>query len=208
MAETPIACPKCGRADAVRKVTSIVSDGTVLTDMSGLGFVPSERGGELVGILGSSTSRSVLVERLSPPRDPAKPSGYSWVGLFLFTRLGLALFTVAIMLATVACSFPLLIPIYREDPFLIFIPITIFAIVVVLLLRWIVTSLRRDGGTTREKRSDFPLRYQKWEHANERWQQLYYCYRDDGVFLPARTILVPVAQMKRLLYALPKQKRQ
>ena len=206
MAEKRIVCPKCGRADAVRKVTSIVSEGTVMTDTSGLGLATSERGGELVGMLGSSTSRSVLVEKLSPPRKPAKPFGYGCVGLFLFTRVGLALFAFLMVIAATACSFPLLITTYRENALLIFIPISLVAIITVLLLRWIVTTLWRDAHSTRENRADFPVRYQEWVRANERWQHLYYCYRDDGVFSSALDMLIPAGKMMAYLFSVQKQK--
>jgi hypothetical protein len=34
----------------------------------------------------------------------------------------------------------------------------------------------------------------------EVWNQLYYCLRDDGVFLPGRT-LVPAASLASVLYS-------
>ncbi len=39
-----------------------------------------------------------------------------------------------------------------------------------------------------------------WERAMARWQELYYCARDDRVFIPGEHQAVPVAQMHDLLY--------
>lgn len=40
----------------------------------------------------------------------------------------------------------------------------------------------------------------RWERAMARWQELYYCARDDRVFIPGEHQAVPVAQMHDLLY--------
>ena len=208
MPESRIVCPKCGRADAVRKVTSIVLEGTVTTDMSGLGVTTSEHGGELVGMMGSATSRSVLAARLAPPVKPASAFGYGWVGVFLFSRIGLGLFTLALILAMVACSFPILVGTYRENPALVLVPILGVTIFVVLLLRWIVVSLVREVHKIRNDRAGYPAEVETWEHAFERWKELYYCLRDDGVFLPDHAALVSSAQMKQYLYAKSGEKRK
>lgn len=208
MPESKIVCPKCGRADAVRKVTSIVSEGTVTTDMSGLGIATSEHGGELVGMMGSATSRSVLAARLAPPVKPAQAFGYGWVGVFLFSRIGLGLFTLALILAIVACSFPILVGAYRENPALVLIPIVGVTVFVVLLLRWIVVSLVREVRKLRDERAGYPAEVEIWERSYARWKELYYCSRDDGVFLPNQTVLVPSAQMKPYLYATRREKQK
>lgn len=206
MAEKRMVCPKCGQADAVRKVTSLVSAGTVLTDTSGLGLATSENGGELVGLMGWSISRSVLVAKLSPPRKPARPFGYGCIGLFLLTRVGLALFVLLMVIPAAVCSFPFLITTYRENVLLIFVPITMVAVVGIVLLYWIIASLWREARSIRENRRDFPVRYQQWERASARWQRLYYCFRDDGVFLDGQTLLVPAGQMRFWLYSSTRKK--
>jgi len=40
----------------------------------------------------------------------------------------------------------------------------------------------------------------RWQNAMERWNQLYYCFRDDGVFIPADDQLEPIAQMTEYIY--------
>ncbi|MBK9750061.1 MAG: hypothetical protein IPO91_25260 [Chloroflexi bacterium] len=182
-------------------MTSIVSEGTVTTDMSGLGVATSKHDGELVGMMGSATSRSVLAAKLAPPVRPAAAFGYGWVGVFLFSRIGLGLFSLALILAIVACSFPILVGTYRENPALVLIPIFGVTVFVVLLLRWIVVSLVREVRKIRNDRAGYPAEVETWERALERWKELYYCSRDDGVFLPSHSVLVPSVQMKQYLYA-------
>lgn len=208
MPESRIVCPKCGRADAVRKVTSIVSEGTFTTDVSGLGVATSDHGGELVGMMGSATSRSILTARLAPPVKPVQAFGYGWVGVFLFSRIGLGLFTLALILAIVACSFPILVGTYRENPALVLLPILGVTVFVVLLLRWIFVSLMREVRKTRDGRAGYPAEVETWERAYARWKELYYCSRDDGVFLLNQTVLVPSAQMKPYLYATQPEKQK
>lgn len=42
----------------------------------------------------------------------------------------------------------------------------------------------------------------RYKKALERWEQLYYCFRDDGVFLPdGKSQLIPVDRMQNLLYS-------
>src|SRR5581483_11491643 len=89
MPAEPVICPKCGRTDAVRKVTSILSTGTVTTDTRGFGLTDDERGLKFVDVYTSSTSQSGLAARLSPPVEPRKPSGNPTI--FLFMRIGISL---------------------------------------------------------------------------------------------------------------------
>lgn len=208
MSGTRAICPKCGRADAVRKVTAIVSEGTVTTDTSGLGVMTGEDGGELVGFSGVSASRSALVQKLSPPQKPSKPFGYRWVGVLLFSRIGLGVFVLMLILALIVCSFPILVGTYRENPIWVLVPILVVAVFVVLLLRWVIASLWRDVYSARVNRADFPTNYTLWERAFARWKQLYYCYRDDGVFSPNHAVFVPAGQMKQYLYATSRNKQK
>jgi flavin-dependent dehydrogenase len=39
-----------------------------------------------------------------------------------------------------------------------------------------------------------------WERAMERWNQLYYCARDDCVFIPGENTSAPISKMKEYLY--------
>jgi hypothetical protein len=41
----------------------------------------------------------------------------------------------------------------------------------------------------------------RWYRANQRWEQLFYCGRCDGVFVPGDIGLVPARQMREYLAA-------
>ena len=41
---------------------------------------------------------------------------------------------------------------------------------------------------------------QDYQRAFQRWQKLYYCARDDGVFIPGETGLIPTSDLKAFLY--------
>src|SRR2546423_449942 len=42
-----------------------------------------------------------------------------------------------------------------------------------------------------------------WTRAMRRWEQLHYCQRCNGVFIPSESPLVPVPQMRNFLYRPP-----
>lgn len=43
----------------------------------------------------------------------------------------------------------------------------------------------------------------KWETAAEKWNRLYYCGREDIVFIPGQGVSVPAGTMETFLYLLP-----
>lgn len=174
-------CPQCGRSDTVRKVSAIVADGTTMADVRGIGVTLD--GGELVGMMGGANTRSVLAARLAPPRKPLKPRGDGCVGLLLITRLGLAAAGLGMLTACAACSFPTLYASYRASPILVVIVFSFFAAVALVLVSWVITLLWRNTRRTCAEHADYPYQLRQWQLASEYWEQLYYCYRDDGVFL-------------------------
>jgi len=42
--------------------------------------------------------------------------------------------------------------------------------------------------------------HNKWEQANNRWEECYYCHRDDVVFVPGEKFHKPLNKIKELLY--------
>jgi hypothetical protein len=124
----------------------------------------------------------------------------------MLTRVGCALTTLTIIAAAGVCSFPFLYSTYRESPILFLIPFVAFVVVGIVLTRWILLSLRRGTLTTSQKETEYSLQLHNWERAVQRWEQLYYCYRDDGVFLPAQPRFVPLNDMKSFLYTADKKK--
>lgn len=208
MRESNLVCPKCGRADAVRKVTSIVNDGTTRTESNRLGM--SISGDEIAfnSGLGNSVSHTELASTLAAPRKPSQPSRKGLSAIFPGFRLNCAGSFLGLIMLSMVCSFPVLYPTYRENPLLIFVPVIIFVASAIVLMRWVWLSKRREAQMLREGEAHYPLEIEQWKRALARWEQLYYCYRDDGVFLPHHAVLVPIAQMKQYLYAKSGEKRK
>lgn len=206
--KSQIVCPKCQRADAVRKVSAVVAEGTQVVESSGAAYVPAKHGSALIPVAETSVSRSALAAKLAPPRKPAKPFGYGCVAVLLMTRLGLALLASITLLALFLCSYPFMMNVYLQNNAL-FIAILVIGIVLIGLMGVLtVRSGWRDARSTGDERNSHEPRMQAWERACDRWQQLYYCQRDDGVFIPGHSTFVPVEKMDAYLYSESKRKRR
>jgi len=201
MSESRVVCPKCGRADAVRKVSSIVSAGTTYTENQTLGMGIDGKDLEFFSGFGSSQSRSALASALSCPLKPSSPPNGGWLRRFPITRLTCAGFLLALIGVCAIVTYLVFFPTYRNVPLFGLLPIALFVGSAVVLLRGIWISVQREARSDREKALSYPIQLQRWERAVERWEQLYYCFRDDGVFLPHHAVLIPIVQMKQFLYA-------
>jgi hypothetical protein len=208
MPAEPAVCPKCSRADAVRKVTSIFSGETTTTDTRGFGLTDGEHGFKFIDVYASSTSRSRLTARLCPPGKPGSPSGNPTFYLLLMSRIGIAGVGLAFLAATLTCASTVLLFTSTAGRLLIFAVLAVFIIVFVLAVRRVISGSWRDRHRIWEEREQYPVHYERWQRAYERWQQLYYCARDDGVFLPKEARFVPIEQMEALLYSAKRKNGQ
>lgn len=154
----PAVCPQCGQLDAVRKVSSIVSEGSSTTQM--FGVAPSLTGSSfyVVGAHGSSTTD--LARRLAPA--PQRPGG---IGLRItlaaialmvggFMAAGLSAFVVTPEFGRFACGNWVL---------------GIF-VTTALLTLWPLVSISR----IRREQEAYDL---AMERARGKWSRLYYCGR-------------------------------
>lgn len=187
----PILCPKCGRADAVRKVSAIVAEGTRTGETSGIALGLGDRSFDLMPFVGTTISRSALAAKLAPPAKPAKPLGNGWNAAFTVGRSALLLFVGLLLAGAALCSFPLLINTYSVNRMLLLVPIVMIVLFVLGALVWIVRSAIRDVRSTRNERDTREARLVAWQRATEQWQSLYYCERDDKVFACNQEMLVP-----------------
>ena len=53
---------------------------------------------------------------------------------------------------------------------------------------------------SKKRRAYLAFEYPRWQHAMAKWNDLYYCSRDDTVFLPSARQQAPAAQLMWLLY--------
>ena len=76
MGHRGVACPKCGRLEAIQRVSAIVAEQAFEISASGIG---SSTYVDAVG-----TQVSILARQLSPPIEPRRPAGLGlwWVAIF------------------------------------------------------------------------------------------------------------------------------
>jgi hypothetical protein len=60
--------------------------------------------------------------------------------------------------------------------------------------------LRRSLG---RKKRQYQSGYPKWQQAISRWEKLYYCGRDDIIFIPAEKTSANVAELSAYIYTNP-----
>ena len=197
----PIVCPECQMADMIRKVSSIVADGTFSgihsrTD-SGVGGLPSTGGTFFPrgNIPLQGTYQTELAKKLSPPSKPRVGCGWYLLPFIPVVNLVLVWFApIAIkakrymVLFLVLYLFPLLTANYfftLSSEIWLSLVILFLAIYVALFY----TALKKDND---EKVLD-------WEEKISKWQQLYYCARNDCVFNPNTCISIPIENLDDLL---------
>ena len=132
---------------------------------------------------GIGGTRSVLLsQRLSPPERPDDRGAWR--------RLYAVLVIAATALGLGAVVYP-----HAFGALRIGIPAPlVFLLPAAVALVWAVVAGARRRAWVRHERA-------LWETAIARWYDLYYCGRDDGVYLPDRSELVSVELMGALLYA-------
>lgn len=202
-----VVCPKCQRSDSVQKVMAIVAGGTKVIEERGGIDIDTEYGMDVIPLTYSSVARSNLARKLAAPERPLQTRSYGCVAALFITRLGVALVVSMILASLFFCSFPFLAATYAQNNAL-FIGILIAGFGIIGLS--LFSSIRagwRQAHSTSEQQNSYDARVQAWEDSYERWQQLYYCFRDDGVFFPGQSSFVPVNQMSDYLKAAIKRKR-
>jgi hypothetical protein len=179
--QTP-ACPACGLADRVEKVS------TIYMDAIGAGRLPTVRQG---GAAGSKSGRLTdlpdkelrsLIRRLAPPASRRK----SMTRLIHPDQMILS-FSVMILLFVLIML--------RNQPRLLLPVGGILIVFYALYLFRRPALIRRYEGEIRS----FNDERRSVEEAVGVWMKLYYCGRDDGVFLPGEEELIPLDNMASFL---------
>lgn len=202
-----IVCPKCQRSDSIQKVTAIVAHGTKVIEERGGIDIDTEYGMDVIPLTYSSVARSTLARKLAAPEKPLPTTSYGCSAALFISRLGTALVVSVILIALFLCSFPFLAATYAQNNAL-FIGILMagFGIIGFVLFLSIRAGWRQLQSAS-EQRNVHDAGVQAWEVSYERWQRLYYCFRDDGVFIPGQSSFVPVNQMSDYLKAASKRKK-
>ena len=168
-------CPRCKKSDQMQKVSAIVAAGTTTGTMAST----SRIGYGVMSTVGANVNRTVLSQHLAAPLAPL----YRTVGVGPVVALLVAGCAVLVGIGTVG-----------TDPATGGVWLGGGLLGIVVLVWYLVAE------TSRRKRV-YDDEDAQWEIAMWRWEQLFYCHRCDGVFMP-RTLapFAPLAQVKAYLF--------
>ena len=150
----------------------------------------------LVNIIGPS------LPLLAPPKKPSATgwrvallvfSGILAISIVGFGALSLSLLALTFYLRLLPDAAPLALASAAAALPLLLLSLAGFALGIAL----IYLGLRHDRATQRR----LAAQIHRWQMALHRWRRLYYCARDDGVFIPGETGFVPLRQMHHFLCA-------
>lgn len=213
---TPIlpTCPKCKQTDQVQKVTSTYGLNTKewyetrsTTDSDGHTHHYREK----------HEAHTSLGLRLKPPPQPSGPTHPGlWYGIGVFAFFFVCSMLFPLLLIPLSLIAPMMgmssfipeisgVPTW-SIPIVVFGGATLCGVVVVIgLLVWLGIKVKqrfeRDMLNYKAKKAvhdneDLP----RWKRAMERWNQLYFCMRDETVFIPSENLAVKADDMEKYLY--------
>ncbi len=222
-------CPQCHQNDKVEKVSAIVAsqthqlDGTTVStnsyqDKDGKWHTSTHN----VPFSGFQTSG--LAQRLSPPTKPVRKSS-SWVSLAIIGYIALAGCCICsstgfLPIIPMGLALPVLPFTYisrgisnNDNEALVLgvvglvVEIVIVLVAVMGLILFIkigVPKIKKYSSRKKEEKRQKELEVQaalkKWEHAMQKWSKLYYCFRDDSVFIPGDNKSVDLSHMQEFIF--------
>lgn len=215
-----VVCPKCDKDDQVRKVSSIITEGS-----TSIGY--SDVLGTLAGT-GRAFSQTALAQRLMPPPKPEKKR-YPLI-------LAILTFAAAIWLLPIGQIMMLLTPLKitikkRLVRFFIYLIAGLFLFFVLIGILFLVNITENDVAKIvlavllvvigildailvnvgffgmliiyyrglQEFDETYEQRLHTWENKMRVYQNLYYCARDDCVFDPSSKMFAPPERLLDLL---------
>jgi hypothetical protein len=126
--------------------------------------------------------QTAISKKLAPPSKPTPPSNDDWRLAFFVGAIGLfALFVITPAIVN---------PNERSQGLMVSLGIVGFAVLLVIL------AVTTTGKAKRQFESDIS----KWYRAMKIWNELYYCARDDVVFIPGESHVIPAYQMTSFLW--------
>lgn len=137
---------------------------------------------------------SALAQQLAAPKSPRPVEAIGCATSFFATMVSISAAIFATGLTELTSSAPRTALLFGVRDTSVFTGIITFLFVFVGVHAMFVW---RQARASRYFRRAFTA----WHRASERWQQLHYCTRCNGVFLPGQTSLAPLDQAQMLLYA-------
>lgn len=167
-----LACPKCGKVDRVQKVSAAYRAGLSV---------------------------------LAPPPKPTRYADIADVGV----GEGCKDLIIALPMATVWSLFilgfcfllcvALSRPAYGEPT--TDLPWRLLALLIIIASPFLVGTLWIVWRRRAFVKGRLAVEKERWDGAILRWEHLYHCARDDGVFVPGETSLTPIGELQSYLYA-------
>ena len=209
-------CPQCKQTDQIQKVTSIYGLNTKEWYET---RTSTDSDSHTLNYQEKHEAHTQLGLKLKPPQQPAQPTHPGiWYGigglvaLILLVTLcpAVVLIPFSILLplvGTASAFFPEIqgIPTWLVSAAVIGLPTLCVAGVGLALLIWLGVKVKqrfdRDMKNYKDKkaiwdRDEMP----RWQRARERWEQLYFCLRDETVFIPAENKAIGADDMVKYLY--------
>jgi hypothetical protein len=207
-------CPTCRQTDQVEKVKSIYEANTkewyetrTHTGMHG----------QIESYKEFHEAHTLLGLKLKPPDGPSGPSHPGiWYGIG-----GLAVFILLSVLCPLAVGLlSLLVPIFigatlipnvSDLPNWEVLAIIVgsgalcLGIIGIIFIIWLGFRIKnrfmRDMENYKEKKETYEREeIPPWERAKNRWEKLYYCMRDETVFIPEENKAIQAKDMEKYLY--------
>jgi len=208
-------CPKCKQTDQIQKVTSIYGLNTkewyetrTSTDSDGHSHSYQER----------HEAHTQLGLKLQPPQQPAQPTHPGiWYGIGGFVAFILLVTLCPIAFVPLSFLIPLAGTLSAILPNVQGLPTWLISLAVIglpticliggglALLVWLGFKVKqrfdKDIKNYKNKKAvwddeDMP----RWQRAKNRWDQLYFCMRDETVFIPAENKAVGLDDMVKYLF--------
>lgn len=172
-------CPMCGQVDRVEKVSAIVGAGT----SSGLYGGHTSSIGLMAGV-----SQTALSQKLSPPSRPVYDSPW---GTGTKVSIGILIVMAGMDIIFTATANP-------PESASQLLSSLFFLLLFLVPLILIISSKSR---TAQRRKAQYDAAIPIYTAAYKKWNELYYCGRNDVVFIlgQARTC-VPASEMSQLLY--------
>lgn len=207
-------CPSCGQSDQTQKVSAIYKGGTHQ-------WTETQHTTNADGT--SSTShiprqaQTLLAKQLTPPEKPSAGGNsfllWSVVGCFVVFILfiGFVLPIGLTLIATLALpagayflagdtSLDLASPIVLIGFALLCLTLVISIAFLWLVWRWWKGKYEASVAQLKIRQAEADRDLPHWERATSRWERLYYCRRDDIVFIPNENRAIPMAHLTDYLY--------
>jgi hypothetical protein len=182
-----ISCPHCGLVDRVQKVSALVESGTV-----------AGRYSTTAGTHISAVTLSAKASQLARPREPTYKGSWGCFSVFFVLFLLFWGFAPIVTVLAEAGSGHMT----SDSPSEIAGSLGITALVGVFFFFFVWLIVHNKSKTNQKRRTQYERDKAEYARALITWNSLYYCERDDVVFLPGKAgACLPASQISGLLYS-------